>query len=237
MDDDKLHNEHSLDCHYVPLPHVAAQMKGSIMPKMKTIRILIYKGKHGDQYWLADTPARLVQAQTALFKQLDEQGFYEDEDQDHLKQARAGNIRAIRGILDSRQCCEYEEWELEHVEVPCNSGVPGEAELLDFNTYQKAAQGTRSYPRSAGINYPALGLAGEGGEVANQVKKIIRDDGGKITPERKAAILKELGDVLWYVADIATELGADLSTVAFANLDKLYDRKDRGTIVGDGDNR
>jgi len=224
----------------------------------KTIRILVYRGKHGDEYWLADTPARTKQAMTALFNQLDEEGFYEDENVNHLEMARDGDFKAIKGILESRECYEYEEWSLEEITVPCNGGVPGEAELLDFNTYQRAANGTRSYPSSAGINYPTLGLAGEGGElmakilelletsahvakhtgaVANQVKKIVRDDGGVITPERKAAILKELGDVLWYVADLATELGADLSTIAFANLDKLYSRKDRGTIEGDGDNR
>jgi len=115
--------------------------------------------------------------------------------------------------------------------------VPSEAELLGFNVYQRAAYGVRSYPSDVGIGYSALGLTGEGGEVANQVKKVYRDDDGIVTPERKAAILKELGDVLWYVADLATSLGADLSAVAFANLDKLYSRKDRGAVKGDGDSR
>lgn len=203
----------------------------------KTVRMLVCEGKYGTAYFLADTPARTVQALAAFFKQQDENGYYSEEDRKHLAAARAGDMRAIKGILDSRQCCEYEEWSFEEIEVPSNNGVPGEAELLDFNAYQKAAAGTRSYPREAGINYPALGLAGEGGEVANQVKKIIRDDGGIVTETRRLAILKELGDVLWYVADIATALGADLSTIAFQNLDKLYSRKDRGTITGDGDNR
>jgi len=124
-------------------------------------------------------------------------------------------------------------WQLCHG-IP---NVPSETELLGFNVYQRAAYGIRSYPSDAGISYPALGLTGEGGEVANQVKKIYRDDGGIVTPERKAAILKELGDVLWYLADLATWLGTDLSTIAFANLDKLYSRKGRGALKGDGDNR
>jgi NTP pyrophosphatase (non-canonical NTP hydrolase) len=205
--------------------------------KKKTVRMLVCEGKYGPSYFLADTPARTVQALTAFFKRQDEKGYYSNEDKTHLAKARTGNMQAIKGILDSRQCYEYEEWSFEEIEVPSNDGVPEEAELLDFNAYQKAAAGTRSYPPESGINYPALGLAGEGGEVANQVKKIIRDDGGVVTEARRLAILKELGDVLWYVADIATALGADLSTIAFQNLDKLYSRKDRGTIIGDGDNR
>lgn len=206
--------------------------------EQKTLRVLVSHGKYGDTYFLADTPARIGQALKAFFHQQDEEGYYEDEvKKDLLEAARNGDITAVKQILDERQYCEYEEWGFDVILVPEGDSVPGESELLDFNTYQKAAQGTRSYPSSAGINYPALGLAGEGGEVANQVKKIIRDDEGIVTEARRLTILKELGDVLWYVADIATALGAGLSTIAFQNLDKLYSRKDRGTITGDGDNR
>ena len=65
-----------------------------------------------------------------------------------------------------------------------------------------------------GSTYPALGLAGEAGEVAEHAKKAIRDDGGEVTDERRAAMTKELGDVLWYVAQLASELGLELEEIA-----------------------
>lgn len=83
--------------------------------------ILIYHGKHGDEYYLADTPAQLEAAQRQLFKQLDDWHCYDDEDADHLARARSGKIRAIRGILESRCCYEYEGWELEEAVDPCAS--------------------------------------------------------------------------------------------------------------------
>ncbi len=85
--------------------------------------------------------------------------------------------------------------------------------------------------------YPTLGLAGEAGEVAEKVKKVIRDKGGVFDNDARAAIAKELGDVLWYVAQIASELSLDLSNVAQGNLDKLADRAQRGQLQGNGDNR
>lgn len=224
---------------------------------MTLLKILIYKGKHGDQHWLADTPTRAVQAREALFRQLDGYGFYED-DEDNLEQARAGNAQAIEIILDRRNGYEYEEWRYEHVEVPCNGGIPGLAELLDFDTYQKSAHGTAEYPPEIGIFYATLGLAGEGGEVAallldllvaglnvakhtgevaNQVKKIARDDDGLLTSARKRAVVKELGGMFWYAAEIATLMGISLADVPSANLRQLYSRKERGTIKGDGDDR
>jgi len=88
-----------------------------------------------------------------------------------------------------------------------------------------------------GFLYPALGLAGEAGEVLENVKRIIRDDEGKISKERKEKIKKELGDLLWYVSQTATECGLDLNDIAEDNLIKLLDRLKRNKIKGEGDNR
>ena len=118
--------------------------------------------------------------------------------------------------------------------------------MLDFNEYQKKAHETASYPEGCvgGINanhtswlYPALGLAEEAGEVAGKFAKAIRDSTGKVDEERKASIVKELGDVMWFVAELATCLGVKLEDVAQKNLDKLASRKERGVIHGEGDDR
>jgi len=109
---------------------------------------------------------------------------------------------------------------------------------MDINEYQQMARRTAIYPNAGqNMTYPTLGLAGEAGEVAEKVKKVIRDKDGVLDDDARAAISKELGDVLWYVAQIASELGLDLSNVAQGNLDKLADRAKRGTIKGNGDNR
>lgn len=109
---------------------------------------------------------------------------------------------------------------------------------MNFNDYQKKARETAIYPK-IGKNYiyPVLGLAGEAGEVAEKFKKIIRDDGGKINDEKKLEIEKELGDVLWYVSQIAAELKIDLESVAKTNIKKLESRQKRNCIKGQGDNR
>ena len=111
--------------------------------------------------------------------------------------------------------------------------------MLDFATYQLQAQTTAVYPgRGQGnYTYPALGLAGEPGEVCEKLKKAIRDEGGTITPERKALLAKELGDVLWYIAALSTELGLSLEEIASGNLSKLAARKAQNKIHGDGDLR
>jgi NTP pyrophosphatase (non-canonical NTP hydrolase) len=106
-----------------------------------------------------------------------------------------------------------------------------------FSEYQRFSRRTAEYPREAWLFYPALGLAGEAGEVAEHAKKAIRDDAGVITGERRDALAKELGDVLWYVAQLASELGLDLDTIAGENLDKLFSRQRRGVLSGNGDNR
>jgi NTP pyrophosphatase (non-canonical NTP hydrolase) len=87
------------------------------------------------------------------------------------------------------------------------------------------------------IVYPTLGLTNEAGEVAGKVKKIFRDRGGVISSEDREALKYELGDVLWYLTQICTELDLTLEEVAAANLEKLFDRLERGAIRGDGDHR
>ena len=109
---------------------------------------------------------------------------------------------------------------------------------MDLNDYQRKARETACYPK-VGLNpiYPTLGLAGEAGEVADKVKKVIRDRNGQFDEDSREAIKLELGDVLWYIAQLSSELGFDLEDVAKANLDKLLSRHARGQISGDGDNR
>ena len=109
---------------------------------------------------------------------------------------------------------------------------------MNLSDYQEKALTTALYPNQ-GSNpyYPALGLGGEVGEVLNKVKKIMRDHDGKITDEYREILKKELGDVLWYVAALASELDLNLDDIAQANIEKLASRKERGTLGGDGDNR
>lgn len=109
---------------------------------------------------------------------------------------------------------------------------------MTFKEYQQQSRTTAMYPDiGKSFVYPVLGLSGEAAEIANKVKKIFRDQGGVVTDETKKNIKKELGDVLWYVAQVATEFQLDLDKVAKENLDKLFSRKERGTITGSGDNR
>ena len=107
-----------------------------------------------------------------------------------------------------------------------------------LNDYQLESRSTARYP-DAGNNliYPTLGLTGEAGEVADKVKKLIRDRGGVMDQQFKEDLALELGDVLWYVAQLATELGLSLEQVASANLSKLKSRSQRGTLQGEGDHR
>jgi len=109
---------------------------------------------------------------------------------------------------------------------------------MTFEEYQKKSRKTAKYPDAdSNFIYPTLGLVGEAGEVAEKIKKVLRDDGGEIMPDKKDEIEKELGDVLWYVSQIATELGLELDKVAEKNIEKLYSRLERGKIGGSGDNR
>jgi NTP pyrophosphatase (non-canonical NTP hydrolase) len=107
-----------------------------------------------------------------------------------------------------------------------------------LNEYQEAALNTAVYPnQGANFAYPALGLAGEAGEVADKLKKVIRDNGGVLTDPVRDAVAKELGDVLWYVSVLAHEMDYSLEEIAQTNLDKLASRQERGVITGSGDNR
>jgi len=107
-----------------------------------------------------------------------------------------------------------------------------------LDEYQTAADKTAIYPKKGkNIFYPALGLCSEAGEVADKIKKIMRDKGGVFEDEDIEAIKKELGDVLWYIAMLASEFGISLEEVAEVNLEKLKKRQEEGTVHGDGDNR
>lgn len=108
---------------------------------------------------------------------------------------------------------------------------------MDFNEYQQQAATTATYPQSKAIEYLALGLNGEAGEVAEKIKKVIRDNGRVISYEKKLEIVKELGDVLWYVSEFARQLDVNLDNVAETNLTKLFKRKQEGKLGGSGDNR
>ena len=109
---------------------------------------------------------------------------------------------------------------------------------MNFSDYQTHSRVTAQYP-SIGhpVIYPTLGLVNEAGEVAGKVKKIFRDKGGAIGDPEREALAAELGDVLWYLAQVCTELEISLDDVAESNLAKLLDRQQRGMIKGDGDNR
>jgi len=107
---------------------------------------------------------------------------------------------------------------------------------LTFEEYQRGTSTTAVYPESKALEYTALGLAGEAGEVANKVKKLLRQDDGD--PVRALiALADELGDVLWYASELATTLGVELEQVAKRNLDKLQERKEAGSLKGTGDSR
>jgi len=109
---------------------------------------------------------------------------------------------------------------------------------MDFKTYQKKARETAQYPNLGSNNvYPTLGLVGDAGEVAEKVKKVIRDKKGVFDEESKVAIKKELGDVLWYISNLCTEFGFKLEDVASDNLEKLSIRAANGKISGSGDDR
>lgn len=108
---------------------------------------------------------------------------------------------------------------------------------MELNDYQQKALETAVYPQDYKVVYPALGMNGEAGEVADKVKKIIRDGNCEVTPEKAAELAKECGDVLWYVAVFANDLGYTLEEVAQMNYDKLKSRQQRGVLGGSGDNR
>ena len=113
---------------------------------------------------------------------------------------------------------------------------------MQFSDYQQKSRKTAKYP-DAGNNfvYPTLGLVGEAGEFAEKIKKLLRDQNietpSQVSADTKQEVLKELGDVLWYVSQLASEFDVELDAVAQGNIDKLYSRLERDQISGSGDNR
>lgn len=109
---------------------------------------------------------------------------------------------------------------------------------MNFSDYQQKSRVTAKYPVIGHrIIYPTLGLVNEAGEVSGKIKKIFRDKDGVISEAEKEALKSELGDVLWYIAQMCSELDLSMDEVAEANIKKLLDRQARGKIQGDGDNR
>jgi NTP pyrophosphatase (non-canonical NTP hydrolase) len=109
---------------------------------------------------------------------------------------------------------------------------------MNFEEYQKKSRKTAVYPKiGESFVYPALGLGDEAGEVLGKIKKIFRDKNGVVDEATKKEIKKELGDVLWYLSQLSTELDLSLDDIAQANIEKLQSRLERGTLHGNGDNR
>ncbi|MFN8446310.1 MAG: nucleoside triphosphate pyrophosphohydrolase family protein [Caldilineaceae bacterium] len=111
-------------------------------------------------------------------------------------------------------------------------------DLEKFKDYQRESRKTWSViPMNHPIVYPTMGLVNEAGELAGKIKKIFRDKGGVIDDDSRQALKGELGDILWYLTQICTELGLTLEEVAEANIEKLFSRLERNKIQGEGDNR
>mgnify|MGYP000089854261 CR=1 FL=1 len=108
---------------------------------------------------------------------------------------------------------------------------------MTLNEYQDLALKTAIYPREYKVIYPALGLTGEAGECSDKIKKVIRDYHGEFTEEKKIEIAKEIGDVLWYCAALANDIGYSLDEIGELNIGKLHSRKVRNKLHGSGDNR
>jgi NTP pyrophosphatase (non-canonical NTP hydrolase) len=109
---------------------------------------------------------------------------------------------------------------------------------MTFNQYQAETNKTAQYPKKElALYYLGLGIAGEAGEVAEKIKKILRNDNGEVSDEKKSELKKELGDILWYMAQLGIVLGFEFDEVATTNLAKLQDRLNRGVIKSQGDNR
>lgn len=109
---------------------------------------------------------------------------------------------------------------------------------MNFKEYQEKAKETAIYPKTEpSWLYPLLGLGGETGEIFEKLKKVIRDENGRVSQEKLELIKKELGDVLWYLATLSTELSLDLNEIAEENIKKLFSRKERNVLHGSGDLR
>ena len=128
--------------------------------------------------------------------------------------------------------------------------IADDDDFFDFHDfgldeYQEEAANFAFY---SGITYPTLGLCGEAGELANHVKKLIRDSGMPadhdvqiddqyMTEDMRSSLVLEAGDILWYLANFCNDIGFSLSEVAEMNLEKLKRRKEKGTLTGSGDHR
>lgn len=137
----------------------------------------------------------------------------------------------------SRRSCEGEE---ERKPPPLFLKVKmADAKEMTLSRYQELSRRTAVYPGvgKGSLVYPTLGLVGEAGEIAEKVKKILRDQKGAVNDQNREDLLKEIGDVLWYVAALASELQVDLQVIALLNLSKLDGRKNRGVLGGSGDDR
>ena len=109
---------------------------------------------------------------------------------------------------------------------------------MDFKEYQEKAKHTAIYPKlDPSWIYPLLGITGESGELSERLKKILRDENKNISKEELELLKKEIGDILWYISALSTELGLDLDDIAKENMEKLQSRKSRNQIHGHGDNR
>lgn len=134
-----------------------------------------------------------------------------------------------------RKCGLYDSEESEYPNKAQNASCAKDA--ITVNAFQKMALETANYDRKYGVMYPALGLAEEAGEVVGKVKKTLRDNAGVFSDERKNGIALEIGDVMWYCAVLADELGYSLGEICLMNYEKLQSRKERGVLGGSGDNR
>lgn len=109
--------------------------------------------------------------------------------------------------------------------------------IKTINEYQQAALSTAIYPEKLKIVYPVLGLTGEAGEVSDKIKKVLRDNNGEFSEEKRIEIAKEIGDVAWYMATLSNDLGYTLEEIFNMNIQKLQSRKERNVLNGNGDNR
>jgi len=108
---------------------------------------------------------------------------------------------------------------------------------MNVNEYQSWTETTAIYPKEFELSYLALGLVGEAGEIANHIKKVLRDYNGKVTDEMKKTLINELGDIEWYIARLCEFLGTTIEDVMQINFEKLESRKKRNVLKGSGDNR
>ena len=108
---------------------------------------------------------------------------------------------------------------------------------MKMDQYQEFTRSVAIYPEDKALEYCTLGLVGEAGEIANKVKKVIRDNNSVLTEEKRADLIAELGDTLWYLTRLCDELGVSIKEVAFLNKQKLLSRKERNALGGSGDTR